>query len=331
MDEIKRPSTPEPTQAWPPPPRPAPEPTQALPPQQQPAADTLTDAEKRRRIEQEMQKLGLAPEEVRRLLNASSNTADGAPLPIPRPARVPPPPTPAPAAKKGSDRVTADSLQAFAAQLQAQKAAARQVAITTAGRDLPEFREASVQEVRAAETLLRDANMLRRREKYADAEAKCREALELTPKDGAALELLGDILQGVARVDEALAAYKRSLEADPRRSSAEKKYADLLMKQENWAGYDPEAAAPNGRAAVLLSACLPGAGHFFYESYVKGAVFIALDLLLAYLLLWSPWGFAGGHKGHGVSPTMIGLMCVAFVIYVAAIADTIAEGKKAAE
>ncbi|MCW3100188.1 MAG: Tetratricopeptide repeat [Chthonomonadaceae bacterium] len=329
MDEINRPSAPEPTQAFSPPARPAPEPTQAIPPQPT-APDTLTDVEKRHRIEAEMTKLGLSPDEVRRLLNANAHTADTAPSPLPKPTLIPPTgPGALPTAKKGSDRVTADSLAAFAAQLKAQKDAERQVSITTAGRSLPEFRESSVQEVRAAEALLRDANMLRRREKFVDAEAKCREALEMTPKDGSALEMLGDILQGVARIDEALAAYKRALEADPRRTSAEKKYADLLMRQESWAGYDPEAAPPNVRFSVLLSLCLPGAGQFFYGSYVKGAVFLVLDVIVGYLLFFSSLGVADKHKHSGISVSLIALLSFTVVLYVAAIADTIAESKRA--
>ena len=292
-------------------------------------ADTLTDAEKRKRIEAEMTKLGLPPDEVRRLLNANSHTADVAPLPLAKTALVPPTSRAVTPPKKGPDRVTADSLQAFAAQLKVEKDAVRQVAITTAGKTLPEFREASVQEMRAAETLLRDASMLRRREKFVEAEAKCREALELTPKDGAALETLGDILQGVARIDEALAAYKRAREADPRRASAEKKYADLLMRQENWANYDPEASTPpNARLAVLVSLLLPGAGQFFYGSYVKGAVLLLLDAICVYLLAGSPWGFAGSRQHGGVHPGLIAIFAFTFVVYVGAVADTISESKR---
>jgi len=330
MDETNRSSAPEPTQAFSPPARPAPpEPTQAIPPQTT-VPDTLTDAEKRRKIELEMTKLGLSPDEVRRLLNANAHTADVAPTPLPQPTRIPPPLAAATPAKKGPDRVTADSLQAFAAQLKAQKDAERQVAITTASKSLPEFRESSVQESMAAEALLRDANMLRRREKFVEAEAKTREALELTPKNGSALEQLGDILQGVARVDEALAAYRRALEADPRRSAAEKKYADLLMRQESWANYDPEASAPpNARLPVLLSLLLPGAGQFFYGSYVKGAVLLALDALCIYLLAASPWGFSGSHRHGGIGVGLIASFALTFVVYIGAIADTIAESKKA--
>lgn len=329
MDETNRSSAPEPTQAFSPPARPVPEPTQVIPPQAA-SPEALTDAEKRKRIEAEMTKLGLSPDEVRRLLNANAHTADVAPAPLPKPTLIPPTgPRVAPPSQKGSDRVTADSLQAFAAQLKAEKDAARQVSITTAGRSLPEFRESSAQETRAAESLLRDANMLRRREKFVEAEAKCREALDLAPRDGSALEMLGDILQGVARIDEALAAYKRAVEADPRRASAEKKYADLLMRQENWANYDPEAAPPNVRFSVLLSLCLPGAGQFFYGSYLKGAVFLTLDVIVGYLLFFSSLGVADKHKHSGISPSLIALLAFTVVLYVAAVADTIAESKRA--
>ncbi len=328
MDNVERP-TPEPTQALPPTNRPQPEPTQVIPPAVV-SADPLADAAKRRAVEAELTKLGLNPEEVRRLLNANAHTADVAPSALPKPALIPPVlSAPTSPKKADSQRVTADSLQAFAAQLKAEKDAVRQVAISTAGQRLPEFRESSVQEARAAEALLRDANVLRRREKFVEAEAKCREALLLVPKDGSALEMLGDILQGVARVDEALAAYRRALEADKRRSSAEKKYADLLMRQERWDSYDSEIAPPNLRFSVLLSLLLPGAGQFFYGNPIKGGLFLALDVVCIYLLGFSPWGFSGSHPHHGISPGLIAIFAFAIVVYIGAAVDTISEGKRA--
>ena len=69
-------------------------------------------------------------------------------------------------------------------------------------------------------------------------------------------------MQGVARTDEALATYKRALEADPKRSSAERKYGELLVLQQNWHLADPEAVDANPWFARLLSMMLPGLGQF---------------------------------------------------------------------
>src|SRR5579871_65938 len=151
-------------------------------------ADTLlSDGEQRRKIEQDLARMGMSPVEIRRLLEADANSAD--PLKQaaqPSPARPPvAPPSPSSLARSANSkagRTSADSLATFAAQLQTSRAAVQVQAVEQAALGLPEFRASSVQETLQAEALMRDAAMLRRREKYGDAEEKCRQALQLAPK-----------------------------------------------------------------------------------------------------------------------------------------------------
>ena len=289
----------------------------------------LADAAKRKKIEEDLRRMGMSPLEVQKLLNADSHTFDGeAPImPIAATRGVsnvttamsamPMPSLPAKNAKPA--RASMDSMQAYAAELMAQKAAAQVQAVREVSLDLPPFRESSMQEVRQAEPILRDAAMLRRKEKFRDAEIKAREALQLVPKDAAALELLGDILQGVARTDEALATYKRALEADPKRSSAERKYGELLVLQQNWHLADPEAVDANPWFARLLSMMLPGLGQFHNGEIGKGVFFLGLDAVCFLLLRYSPFGFGTPH------PFGIGqIACIALfvVVYIIALADT---------
>jgi tetratricopeptide (TPR) repeat protein len=190
-----------------------------------------------------------------------------------RPAEAAPPLAAPPAS-------SADTPEALAADLAA-AAAAHAKAAESLDLNLPEFRESTPQEAQQAEQLLREAHLARRRENYRLAEEKCRAALALVPKDAVALEMLGDLLQGVAKVDEALAAYRRATLADPKRSSAERKYGDLLMRQENWAGIDLEAVPKNPRVSVLLSMLLPGAGQIHNGETRKGAlIMIGMALLI---------------------------------------------------
>jgi tetratricopeptide (TPR) repeat protein len=264
-------------------------------------ADTLlADAARRKKVEDDLRRLGASPDEVRRLLNADAHSVD----PLSRPAtttaptaasKLPLPPTVA--ARGRARRVAADSLNGFAAELMSQRSAAQVKAVEEAERRFPPFRPSSPQEIRQSEQLLRDAASLRRREKYAEAEAKCREALDLVPKDAAGLELLGDLLQGIARIDEALAAYKRAVEADPKRASAERKLADLLVQQQQWNGPDPEAAPKKPYVAVFLS-LIPGLGQFHNGDTGKGLFFLAADAGCYYLIAQSPWGAAGHHVAH---------------------------------
>jgi tetratricopeptide (TPR) repeat protein len=284
-------------------------------------ADTLlSDAERRRKIEQDLARMGMSPIEIRRLLDADANSADPLKQSAVTTPVAPPLPPSRPPTGKGA-RASAESLANFAAQLRTTQAAAQVKAVDQAALGLPEFRISTAQETLQAEALMRDAAMLRRREKYGEAEQKCRQALQLAPKDAAALEFLGDLLQGVARIDEALAAYKRATEADSRRSSAERKYGDLLMRQQRWNLGDPEAVPKNALFAVLLSLLLPGLGQFHNEDVGKGVFFLLADAICVFLLAFSPWGFAGEHGRHGVSAALVGCFVFTAVVYLAAVID----------
>jgi hypothetical protein len=292
--------------------------------------DPLQDPAKRRQVEAELLKLGMSTDEVRRIIAARADSVD----PPPAAARIPaPPPMPIAAPPKGkrkSPRVDADSLSSFASELMAQRSMETNRAVEAAASQFPAFRECTAQERQAADAALREANAFRRREKYREAEEKCRLAILHAPKDAAALELLGDILQGVARTDEALAAYKRAMEADARRSSAETKYGDLLMRQQNWGGIDGEAVDKNPWYAVLLSAAFPGAGQFHNGEIAKGVFYVVLDLLCVWLLGWSPWGFSSELHHHGINMGLIACSVFASVVYLSAMfdANAVARGTK---
>jgi tetratricopeptide (TPR) repeat protein len=298
--------------------------TQAIPvgaPTMEMDADTLlADAARRRKIEQDLARMGMSPVEIRKLLDADANSAD--PLKQSQP-QMPAAPVGMPSARGAVKNAppSPESLSAFAAQLLTARAAEQARAVEQAAQALPEFRESSTQEVRQAEQLLRDAAMLRRREKYADAEKKCRDALLLTPKDAAALELLGDILQGVARVNEALAAYKRATEADPKRGSAEHKYGELLMQQQRWDTTDPEAVPKNARFALLLSLLFPGLGQFHNSETGKGIFFLLADVVCIYLLAFSPFGFVGEQGRHGINMGLVTCVILTLVVYLTAAYD----------
>jgi tetratricopeptide (TPR) repeat protein len=282
------------------------------------------DAAQRMKVEKDLTRLGMRPDEIRRLVNASATTFEADPNSLPI-LTASPAATSAqfqsPSASK-SKRVSASSLsslESFAAQLNSASAAKSTAAVREVHLDLPPFRESSVAESVQAEALLRDASMMRRREKFKEAELKVREAIVLTPKDGAALELLGDILQGVGRVDEALAAYKRATEADSKRANAERKYGDLLMRQQNWNFADPEAVAPNRWLNSILS-LLPGVGQAFNGDWAKAATFFILDVVCILLLFYSPW--AVNKPGSHVRPITLASFALTIVTYIAAVMDS---------
>jgi tetratricopeptide (TPR) repeat protein len=284
----------------------------------------IADAERRRQLERDLVVMGMTPDEIRRLLAADAHTAEAPKTTGTKPLDFTPPAAPKPAIlnplpartpKKNANRVTAESLHSFAAELMTQRAVEQTHAIEEAGKELPPFRESTLQEKMQAEPLLREAHQLRRKERFKEAEAKCRAALALMPKDAPALEFLGDLLQGTGQVDAALAAYKRAVEADPKRAVAERKYGDLLVMQQNWNHADPEAVEQNPWVATLLSAMLPGAGQMFNGQWIKA---IALTLMgLYYYRTFTHTPIPNGK----IDWNTMTLLFIAGVVWIYAISD----------
>ncbi len=193
---------------------------------------------------------------------------------------------------------------------------------------LPEFRDSSIQERTDADRLLTAANISRRRGNFKEAEANVRAALELVPKDAAALELYGDILQSVGRVDDAAFAYNRALEADSSRKTAEKKYAELALLQNRMVHVLRQDYIPrNAFVAVLFSAVFPGAGQLYNGETVKGAFIAVLTSLLVYLLLWSRWGVPS-QKTEQIPNSLIVLILLFGVVFIYAVIDANISAKR---
>lgn len=184
----------------------------------------------------------------------------------------------------------------------------------------PEFRKPAQDEADEAERLLREAALSRRRGRFAEAAEKCSTAIQKAPRDAAGLELYGDVLQALGRVDDALAAYRRAGEADPRRKSAEKKYAQLLLMQDrSVAAFQGQAEATSPYLAVLLSALCPGAGQYYNGQTGKALVLAAGALVLLVALLWTPLGFPG--SAGALTPSTAFLMTCLGVVYIFGLVD----------
>jgi len=177
--------------------------------------------------------------------------------------------------------------------------------------DFPAFRETSEKEREEADRVLTSAHLARRRGDFAQAERLCRQALELSPGDAVALELYGDVLQAVGRVDDALAAYERATQADPARPGPGKKHAELLLLQDRSVeALRFEAVPRNPFVAMLLSTICPGAGQFYNGDAVKGLTLALIGLVCVLAVLWSPWGWSAG-RGMNVPFTAVMLLVFA--------------------
>jgi curved DNA-binding protein CbpA len=185
---------------------------------------------------------------------------------------------------------------------------------------LPQPRESSSQERAEADRLLTSANIARRRDKFREAEALCRQAVELVPSDAAALELYGDVLQATGRVDDAVLAYKRANEIDPTRRSAEKKYGDLVLRQDRSIALIKDENLPgNAHVAVLLSAVFPGGGQIYNGDVAKGIITAIAFLATLYLIFYSPYGLP--HDREGIPTSLAISIAVASLVYLFAVVD----------
>ncbi len=185
---------------------------------------------------------------------------------------------------------------------------------------LPEYRESSQQERTEADRMLTSANIERRRGRLADAEKQCRAAIDLIPSDGAALEMYGDILQALGRVDDAVYSYGRAKEADPKRRSAEKKFAELtLMQNREIQLLRVEFIPRNPTVAVVFSALFPGAGQVYNGDVLKGLLVVVIFILSVFVLGWTNLGFSASKSQ--ITAPLVFFMLLAGGVYIYGVVD----------
>lgn len=248
----------------------------------------LSEAEQAKRLATELSRRGLPPDEVQRMMALGTTQPT---LSKGKKAIVLPPPIPPSTPYVPKPTIT-----------------------------LPPFRESGTQERMEADRLLTAANIARRRGSFAEAEKSCRAALELIPKDAPALELYGDILQAVGRVDDAMYAYQRAVEADAKRKTAEKKYAELALMQDRSVDMLRDDYIPrNANLAVFFSALFPGAGQVYNGETLKGIALAVVGGLCVYLLGWTPYGFTKSLKQ--ITPQLAFSIAITGAVYIYAVVD----------
>jgi tetratricopeptide (TPR) repeat protein len=141
------------------------------------------------------------------------------------------------------------------------------------------------------ELALREAHVLRMRGQFAEAEARCREALEVEPENLGGIEMLADLLHDRGLLTEARDLYLRALEIQPGRASAETNLARVTLEV---AERDQERAVAEALVlggaiskgerkrrvtiSLLLSLLFAGAGQLYNGEYVKGGILAAAGM-----------------------------------------------------
>jgi tetratricopeptide (TPR) repeat protein len=132
-----------------------------------------------------------------------------------------------------------------------------------------------------------------RRGETAQARNVLRALLETQPNSAAAYEALGDVELADRNVAASAIAYRRALELEPGRPTAELKLARAALRGGAdkrratigvaYAGSDIAAMAPakskkNAAIAIVGSLVLPGIGQIVNAQYVKGLIVMALSI-----------------------------------------------------
>lgn len=153
------------------------------------------------------------------------------------------------------------------------------------------------------ERLLTLANIQRNRGQLTEAEDACRKALEISPRNVGALEMLGDILNDCGKFDMALCEYKSALGALPGNAVLETKIAKVILEiaereREKAIAQDMldnphkyTARRRNPLLALICSSVVPGLGQLYNGELVKAVIICGTFLLfiLSYALFQPPY------------------------------------------
>lgn len=138
---------------------------------------------------------------------------------------------------------------------------------------------------RRMESLIMEANLLKLRLRFEEAEALCHKILQMDPNCSEGHEILGDIHRSLGRLEEAMEEYKRAIELDPKNVRAQSSLAEtslLLAEQkreekrlQELVEKGPERVERSPTLAALYS-IFPGFGQLYNGDLTKGLTLLAL-------------------------------------------------------
>ncbi|MFQ6131405.1 MAG: tetratricopeptide repeat protein [Armatimonadota bacterium] len=142
------------------------------------------------------------------------------------------------------------------------------------------------------------ATVFRNRGDVESALTACQELLALDPENLDAREILADVLVENQKHDQAMAEYRRIFEADPSRTSVERKIAELALREGELRHQeqrrqqllqDPTKRDRTGGVRIgtawLCAVICPGLGQLYLREYVKGLIILGVSLVLIALII----------------------------------------------
>lgn len=188
-----------------------------------------------------------------------------------------------------------------------------------------------------AEGLMREARVAEMRGQADRAEALVREAAAIAPGSSEVLEALADRLVASRKSVEAKQTYRRAVLANPNNASAERKLAELVLKEtqaqllaSGYMAITSEAVA-SATAAKRYNLIAPGFGQILLGETAKG-----LGLLAAWIVCWlvalQSSKAALGPTGALMDKVLFGApIFVALIVYAYALLDIGGQDEPAAK
>lgn len=147
--------------------------------------------------------------------------------------------------------------------------------------------------------LLANANVARMRGDFAGMEEALRQAVALAGEDADLIELIGDALHGQGKLAEARDCYKKALDMQSGRASAETRFArvvleiDEIERQKRESLLDLERPRDRLRqrrrtGSAILALIFPGLGQLVNGEIVKGGVLMGVFIVSLIVLAVLP-------------------------------------------
>jgi len=185
--------------------------------------------------------------------------------------------------------------------------------------------------VEKAEGLIRQSHLAKMRNQGSVADRLLKEAADLAGNSPVVLEAIGDDFAERRQYRKAKEIYDRARKLDPTSKSLENKYGEMVLRVDlhiDPATYNENAGLVSGKAAVVLSAILPGLGQIVSGQVVKGSIFLAIWGICFGFVLALPGGIGGmvqyllqGRGPTGFTPLSFAFLVGAVLMWLMAIFD----------
>lgn len=178
--------------------------------------------------------------------------------------------------------------------------------------------------------LMTAARVYRRRDDYAAATKAVQQALTILPDDLDAREFAADMIYAHGDLQKAIDYYKAILETDPKRASAETKYAKTILElaeghrqrelvQQMLENPTRLQVAHRNPAIAALLSIAPGFGHIYCGLYTVGIALFCGWVFAWMLFFWTLGESVGVQMTSRLTAASTAFACIAAALHIYAL------------